>query len=190
MRVDALDSQGNIRQNAKMPDANPSDHIRRSVEEKLEQCRTNLARTENGIANLQREALVIKAEIQAYQHVLDLLPTKGGKSDGERPARRQSERRGRRGSEGWSSTMVKLAEHQPSLPFTLDHVIAVASLVGFKPTRGNVRSQMATYVNRGVLERVGLGAFQFTETGLAAFRPKSPDRDEPSAADTQAESAA
>ncbi len=59
--------------------------------------------------------------------------------------------------------------------FSIDDVLRAMSMLGNQASRGNVRSQMAAYVDRGVLERVGLGRYHVTDAGIQELR-LTPDR--------------
>ncbi len=61
--------------------------------------------------------------------------------------------------------------------FTIDFIEAKAAGIGHRMSRGNIRSQMAAYVARGVIERVSVGEFRFTSAGKAEFSVTSSDED-------------
>jgi len=53
--------------------------------------------------------------------------------------------------------------------FTLPDVEQTSQIVGHTVRSDSIRSQMANYVNSGLLERVAQGKFRFTEKGKTTF---------------------
>lgn len=120
---------------------------------------------------LERDLLVVNARLQAYQDVLELLPPvqSANETHAARPPNGEEVRR--RGiSAHWKTALSNLKDSGFSV-FTIDNVLeALSNATGFDHPRGNVRSQLAVYVRRGILERVGQGHFRVTPTGDATLR--------------------
>jgi hypothetical protein len=134
---------------------------------------------------LEREILVVNARVQTYEDVLSMLPADAL----ERPVppstgAADSDGRGRRAlSTQWKSALLFLKKSSYSI-FTIDNLLeAVSSTSGTEIPRGNVRSQMAAYVTRGVIERVGQGHFRLTPAGEAQLGLLNADKDAPDADD-------
>lgn len=115
------------------------------------------------LEELDRQRLVLTAEIRAYEDALEMVPTASSASSGANDARKP-----RRSSANWNAAMAALSA-EPIRAFDIDEVLAVTKEHGFEPTRGNVRSQMAAYVARNWVEREGDGIFKVTGAGRNTF---------------------
>ena len=156
---------------------------------------------------INRENEILDAEIRAWEEALTLFtegvdkinPTHPSVALGKSDARYAATRHpgtpdGRRGPKGvWGDIMPEMVRQYPVGVFKLDDVEAAGDMVGHRVARATARSQMANYVNHGWLERVDLGEFKFTASGLSVlgtptFAPgneRSPDVKTPAMCDAQ-----
>lgn len=119
------------------------------------------------LAALDERRTVLIVELRAYEDALRLIE---GESEDDRTPTESEPRESlvRSRSPKWTELLKELAARHPNA-FTLDDAEIAAKRIDFHPTRGNIRSQMAMFVNRGILTRLGLGAFRFTDAGARTF---------------------
>lgn len=129
---------------------------------------------------LERDILVVNARIQAYEDVLNMLqPVAHERPVTQSVSLHDSTPRGRRALSGqWKAALSALKTSGFSV-FSIDNLLeSVAATSGVQLPRGNVRSQMAAYVTRGVIERVGQGHFRLTPSGEAQLAAAQEETDE------------
>jgi len=122
------------------------------------------------LVELDREKVVAEAELRAYEDARSMisgtpLPSTGGMA---RKAVIGVAKRVRKSSATWERIVAECAP-KPDVIFSIDDVLEAATRRSFSPTRGNVRSQMAAYVGRGLLARAGTGTFRTTSEGASVF---------------------
>lgn len=132
--------------------------------------RAKISQKRKRLTALDHERVVLEAELRAYEDALKLIaPGEAGNiADSIGLSNRQRVPRPRRLSDEWSRALAQFVPNHREA-FDIDAVLAAANVVGLNPTRGNVRSQMAAYVGRGLLERVNEGSFRLTDAGLSEF---------------------
>jgi hypothetical protein len=146
--------------------------MRTNILSRIAECRADKER-------LERELLVVNARLETYEDVLRLLPGVSASSGASTPAGEliTAERRSRRMSAGWKAVLQAVKTSDRSV-FTIDNVLDAGRPAGFAPTRGNVRSQMAAYIDRGIIERVGQGHFRLTPAGEAEIGAEGHDEED------------
>lgn len=144
----------------------------------IEALTAKIAERRARLMELAREQIVAEAELRAYEDACEMISGRQPSCTETRPlasegatARKAiigAARRVRKSSAVWESIVAECA---PSLNavFNIDDVLTSAARRNFTPTRGNVRSQMAAYIGRGLLERVAQGSFRITVDGLPVF---------------------
>jgi hypothetical protein len=152
--------------------------MRTNILSRIAECRADKER-------LERELLVVNARLETYEDVLRLLPGASASSGTSTPTGEliTAERRSRRISSGWKAVLQAVNTSDRSV-FTIDNVLDAGRPVGFAPTRGNVRSQMAAYIDRGIIERVGQGHYRLTPAGEVEIGAEGRDEEDDEQAQT------
>jgi hypothetical protein len=129
------------------------------------------------LSELEREKMIVEAELRAYEDAASMLTGSKLMSTGSfaRNTVLGAARRVRKTSAIWEIIVAECASSGGQV-FEIDDVLTVASKHNFSPTRGNVRSQLASYVGRGLLDRAGVGAFRLTAIGQEIFRVAAPSQ--------------
>lgn len=143
---------------------------------RVNECRAELER-------LERQVLVVTTRLEAYEDVLSLMPPDGAASVvAPSPMNAATDRRAKRSlSRQWLAALSSLRVSKFSV-FTIDNAVeAVAATSGMHPPRGNIRSQLHSYAERGIVERVGQGHFRLTPAGEAELEGFDPDDGVPTA---------
>jgi hypothetical protein len=112
---------------------------------------------------MAQERMILEAELRAYEDAMAIVST-ASPSAPLPPALPHVSPARRRMAANWTAALVPFAE--PPRDFSIDDVLQSAAAAGFNPTRGNVRSQMAAFIQRGKAERVSDGVFKLTQSGL------------------------
>jgi hypothetical protein len=166
--------------------------MRDQILSKIEQRRARLL-------ELERERLVLQGELSAYEDALRYFPSDNPQAV-EKPAtptkvtnsnvdRVPVVRRRRRQSSYWKEALRRLST-TPLSTFDIDAIMRGVADLGMTPTRGNVRSQMAAYIDRGLVSRVSDGEFKLTDEGLSQIHSLASDKDEAADPTPSGESAA
>lgn len=143
---------------------------------------------EEQLAALDRQRDEVRITLNAFRRARDLMAGKATRAvlpspvafgilsttAPEKPAPLASEpaiaRRAQRTSETWERLVAECAGTGERI-FTIEEILSAAQRANFCPTRGNVRSQLASYVNRELLDRVRSGVFRVTDAGRLIFYP-------------------
>ena len=125
------------------------------------------------VLELERDLLTARAELRTLQDVLKHLDRdtviqkenngSGAKPLAEPPKNKRPPTHFQR-SEHWKKVFTFLAESGE--PFRARDVIAAAELVNVPMKVSNVRSQIAYYFKRNILQRAETGKYTITEAGL------------------------
>lgn len=132
------------------------------------------------LTELERERLVLEAELRAYEDALAL--TRGPDVILSNPpySTRRSQTRSRSLSEQWKNILVGM--HSLGRPASVEDIVELGRRAGSELSEGNVRSQMALYVERGYVQRPSPGSYVVSEKGLDEVQ-----RGEPAAEDSVSE---
>lgn len=129
------------------------------IEQQIAEREEQLEQVEAQIAEAERRALVLRAEIRAYEDALNHQPIRRAASSGSR--RKPARKRGL--SQTWRELIAFIAIHAPA-PVGLDDLYRASQAMGHDLRDDSVRSQMASCVKRGYVTRVAPG--QFTATAV------------------------
>lgn len=125
------------------------------------------------LASLDEKRVVVAAELGAYEDALRLVstPTTTARAVASFPPLKMQATVTAVPSKSakWPLLLQELAKRHPET-FDIDDIQKAAERVSLHPTRGNIRSQMAAFVNKKILQRLGHGMFKFTDEGAAQFR--------------------
>lgn len=134
-----------------------------SIADLIERERQHIAALDAAIAKLKRDQDLARVKIAAYQEALGIIQgEKPNKATAEASELRPSAHAGkRRISANWEKIFDELRELEGA-QFTTDDALAAASRVGIETNRNAVRSNLANYVNVGLVERVSEGVFRLT----------------------------
>jgi hypothetical protein len=164
------------------------------ITDKIAAKRSELVDLERRLAEIERNAAILRAEIAAYEDAKRLVGAGVHANRNVRDRRRATapptgpggSRRQRAISAPWRSVLQKMAAvgHRP---LDLDEIGRLATESGLDVTRSNVRSQMAQYTKREIVERVRAGRFRLTSKGQQIIglvvNPPDPGRTMPSVFD-------
>jgi hypothetical protein len=138
------------------------------------------------LLELERERLMLQGELTAYEDALSYFPDNPQPVEkSPDPADRADDmidraapiQRRKRLPNPWMHALRRLS-HQPVDSFGIDDVMREVASQGLEPTRGNVRSQMAAYIDRRLIDRIRDGEFRLTVTGRTELGKLFPHTDE------------
>jgi uncharacterized protein with von Willebrand factor type A (vWA) domain len=136
------------------------------------------------LLELERERLILQGELSAYEDALRYFPPDNPQpvDNDAAPAPKAAQeerqvRRRRRIAEPWADALRQVCP-TVNATFSIDAIMRAVMTHGITPTRGNVRSQMAAYIERGIVDRVSDGQFRLTDAGIAELERLPLDRDE------------
>ena len=131
-------------------------------------------RAENAaiIVAKQHDNAIIDAELVAWEEALKLIVSESdaassGEDDENLGQGSTDHRRGPRGS--WKLIMLEMGKRYSKDEFDLPNLLATAQGLGTLLNPATARSQMHNYVKTGMLDRIQIGRFRFTEQGLKAL---------------------
>lgn len=133
---------------------------------------------------LEREIIVLEAEIRAYEEALRLVSGEAGSGDdggqegGSAPEGTHDRagpvpRKPRNLSPHWARIIAVMAERRSS-PTSIADIVGIAAANGLTLSKPTVRSQMSLYTARGITKRVGQGCFTVTEEALGRLGDSLP----------------
>lgn len=150
----------------------------------LQELESTTQRLKDELQRLEMKRLVVEAELRAYEDVAATLPvrTRRSRRDTDRPLQRRL-------SQTWTFILRGLGRAYPDT-LNGEQIREVAEAGGYDVTPENVRSQMALYVNKGLVERTGPGEYRLTQIGAEELNitldRKAPG-EEPSASQVEGE---
>ena len=112
---------------------------------------------------LLKKLEVLDTEIRTLDEVCDLLAMhiEIPETPKEKTAVNVSQRRERVLSEKWATVLSSF----PNNTFDYNDIQDLSDLLGLDISRNTTRSQMKTYVHRGLVESIAQGVFKLTESG-------------------------
>ncbi|WP_259782080.1 hypothetical protein [Aestuariispira ectoiniformans] len=133
------------------------------METQIDERNRRVAEIQAEIDELQHEISTLKAEVRAYQDALEHAPEDTSKATKRRKGTRQ-----RQLSETWKRIIGGIFAFYPE-DLSLDHISVIAGLLGYDDIKeDSMRSQIASLVNKGYVERVSPGLFKVTQENIRA----------------------
>lgn len=116
------------------------------------------------VAKARHEAEKYAVEMEAYNKALQAMDGADKEESAPRPAATANPTRSNM-SDKWAGIYRELYKNA-SPPYSYDDIETAVTLAGHNASGGGQRSQMMNAVKSGWFERVDIGKFKFTESGL------------------------
>ena len=115
---------------------------------------------------------ILEAELRAWETALRIIskqdPAMTNRARLLSSEQNRSSETTRRGiNTNWRTILTVVVRHHQDI-FDLDDIEAASEKAGHPTNRNTIRSQMANYVNAGLVERVDQGRFRLTPSGAVA----------------------
>jgi hypothetical protein len=141
---------------------------------KIDEHRKSISELKMQIEDLTSERVKLEIALAAYEDALQLVQTKTPKkssraAEGEAPGRAP-----RKMKPEWAQVLGHFGKLHPR-PFSTDEILDIARQVGLDLSRGAVRSQMALYADKRLIDRVENGSFRLTHLGFAEVGSSPPE---------------
>jgi hypothetical protein len=138
-----------------------------ALADKIAGKRSELVDLERQLAELERRIEVLRAEIAAYEDAMSMIEAVDPmrRTGRVQRARVAGPKRERRVSTAWLSILRDIGNEGDN-PIDLAEIAKIAGKHGKADiTAANIRSQMALFAKRDVVERVHRGRYKLTEAG-------------------------
>lgn len=147
---------------------------------RLDGLRDRIAAAKESVIGMERDALLIDAELRAYSDARQIFSDEqagnSGKRDPNESVTTNSEERvvakqsvsdhGFRMADSTRAMFAYAVDHYPR-PVSNQQFAEEVGRQGFKINRDNLRSSLWTHASRGLLEKVGAGLYKITAVGAA-----------------------